>query len=139
MAKITTPKEAYEYLFDENASLIVEVGIGELDGRHKEREEMEDLFMKLPNIEELSIAFVTINNHTEHPNGTYVADFNLESKLIDATLTMNAEGDLIVRGVAVLGNIMCKIILINLFNFNANVMYFLDDYFNLLIKFHSWK
>ena len=106
MLKITTPKEAYEYLFDENASLIVDVGIGELDGRHKGSEDIEALFKKLPNIEELSIANVTINNHTEHPNGTYVADFNLESKLIDATLTMNAEGDLIVRGAVSLGNTM---------------------------------
>ena len=50
MLKITTPKEAYEYLFDDNASLIVDAGIGELDGKHQGREEIEALFKKLPNI-----------------------------------------------------------------------------------------
>ena len=106
MLKITTSKKAYEYLFDENASLIVDVGIGELDGKYKGREEIEALFKKLPDIEELSIANITVNNYTEHPNGTYVADFNLGSKIIDTTLTMNDAGDLIVKGVVALGNTM---------------------------------
>ena len=106
MLKIITPKEACEYLFDENASLIVDVRIGEIGGKHQGREEIEALFKKLPDIEELSIANITVNNYTEHPNGTYVADFNLGSNLIDATLTMNDAGDLIVRGVVALGNTM---------------------------------
>ena len=106
MLKITTPKEANEYLFDENASLTVEVGIDELDGRHQGREEIEALLKKFPDVEELSIKNVTINNYSEHTNRTYVANFNLGSKLIDATFTMNAERDLIVRGVVALGNTM---------------------------------
>lgn len=106
MTKITTPKEAYEYLFDENASLIVDVGIGELDGKHQGREDIEALFMKLPDIEELSIANTTVYNHTEHPNGTYVVDLNLGSKLIDAKLMMNTKGNLIARGAVALGNAM---------------------------------
>ena len=106
MVKITTPKEAYEYLFEGDASLILDVGLVELDGKHQGREEIEAMFQKLPDIEELAMANITINNHAEHPNGTYVGDFNLGSKLIDATLTMNAERDLIAKGVVSLGSIM---------------------------------
>ena len=108
MIETVTPKEAAEYIFDDNASLTVDIGIESLDGKHFGRDEIEDLLRIFMENDELQISGTTIEKIQKRPDGINIVGLDLGPKSIDANLTLNDKGKIIFGRILTSGNQICK-------------------------------
>ena len=110
LAKIMSPKEAFEHLFDENATLLIDVGVDVLDGKHDAIEQIETLLQKLPDFDEFEITNDTIEKISKHPDGSYNVEFDLGPRSIIVNLTMNDEGKISSGEIVTPGNLMSNLL-----------------------------
>ena len=108
MIGAVTPKGAAEHIFDDDASLTVDIGIDLLDGKHFGRDEIEDLLKNFMENDELRISGTTIEKIQKHPDGFNIVGLDLGPKLIDANLTLNDEGKIILGRILTSGNQICN-------------------------------
>ena len=104
MIEAMTPKEAAEYIFDDNASLTVDIGIDLLDGKHFGKDEIEALLKMFLENDELQISGTTIEKIQKRPDGINIVELDLGAKSIDANLTLNDEGKIILGRIFTSGN-----------------------------------
>ena len=108
MIEAMTPKEATEYMFDDNASLTVDIGIDLLDGKHFGKDEIEALLKMVLENDELQIKGTTIEKIQKRPDGINIVGLDLGPKSIDANLTLNDEGKIILGRILKSGNQICN-------------------------------
>ena len=104
MMEAITPKQAASYMFDENASLTIDIEIDSLDGTHIGREKIEELLVMIIENDNLQMSDATIEKIQESPEGINIVGFDLGPKLIDANLTLNDEGKIILGRIFTSGN-----------------------------------
>ena len=127
LAKTKSPKEAFEHLFDENATLLIDVGVDVLDGKHDGREQIETLLQKLPDFDEFEITDTTIEKLSKHPDGSYNVEFDMEPRSIIVNLTMNDEGKISSGEIVTLGNLMSNLL------FYSNILYLINHHDKLFL------
>ena len=110
MNKTNSPKETFEDLFDENASLSIDVGVDVLDGKYDGRKQIETLLKKLSDFDEFDITDTAIEKLSKHPDGSYNVEFNMGLKSININLTMNDEGKITSGEIFTLGNLMNNLV-----------------------------
>ena len=108
MIEAMTQKEATEYMFDDNASLTVDIGIDLLDGKHFGRDEIEALLKMFLENDELQISDPTIEKIQKRPDGIDIVGLDLGPKSIDANLTLNDEGKIILGRILTSGSQICN-------------------------------
>ena len=116
LAKTKSPKETFEHLFDENATLLIDVGVDVLDGKHDGREQIETLLQKLPDFDEFEITDTTIEKLYKHPDGSYNVEFDVGPRSITVNLTINDEGKISSGEIVTLGNLMSNLL------FHSNIL-----------------
>ena len=116
LAKTKSPKETFEHLFDENATLLIDVGVDVLDGKHDGREQIETLLQKLPDFDEFEITNTTIEKLSKHPDGSYNVEFDVGPRSITVNLTINDEGKISSGEIVTLGNLMSNLL------FHSNIL-----------------
>ena len=104
LIEAVSPKEAAEYIFDDNASLTVDIGIDLLDGKHLGRDKIEDLLKMFMANDELQLSGTKIEKIHKHPDGINIVGLDLGPKLIDANLTLNNEGRISLGRILTSGN-----------------------------------
>ena len=110
MAKTKSPNETFERLFDERASLLIDVGEDVLDGKYDGREQVETILQKLPDFDEFEITNNTIEKMSKHPDGSYNVEFDVGPRSITVNLTMNDEGKIVSGEIVKLGNLMSNLL-----------------------------
>ena len=108
MMEAITPKQVASYMFDENASLTIDIEIDSLDGTHIGREKIEELLVMIMVNDKLQMSDATIEKIEESPEGINIVGFDLGPKLIDANLTLNDEGKIILGRIFTSGNQICN-------------------------------
>ena len=127
MNKTNSPKETFEDLFDENASLSIDVGVDVLDGKYDGRKQIETLLKKLSDFDEFDITDTAIEKLSKHPDGSYNVEFNMGLKSININLTMNDEGKITSGEIVTLGNLMNNLV------FCSNVLYLINHDNNIFL------
>ena len=120
LAKTKSPNETFERLFDERASLLINVGEDVLDGKYDGREQIETILQKLPDFDEFEITNTTIEKLSKHPDGSYNVEFDMGPRSITVNLTMNDEGKISSGEIVTLGNLMNNIL------FCSNILCFIN-------------
>ena len=110
LANTKSPKETFEHLFDESASLLIDVGVDVLDGKYDGIEQIETLLQKLPDFDEFKITNTTIEKLSKHPDGSYNVEFDIGPKSINLNFTMNDEGKISSGEIITLGNLMSNLL-----------------------------
>ena len=110
LAKTKSPNETFERLFDERASLLIDVGEDVLDGKYDGREQIEALLQKLPDFDEFEITDTTIEKLSKHPDGSYNLEFDMGLRSIIVNLTMNDEGKISSGEIVTIGNLMSNLL-----------------------------
>ena len=127
LAKTKPPKETFEHLFDENASLLIDIGVDVLDGLYDGREQIETLLEKLAAFDELEITDTTFEKISKHPDGAYNVEFDIGPKSINLNFTMNDEGKISSGEIDTVGNLMSN----SNFLFCSNSLRLINHYDNL--------
>ena len=125
--KRNSPKETFEHLFDERASLLIDVGVDVLDGKYDGRKQIETLLKKLSDFDEFDITDTAIEKLSKHPDGSYNVEFNMGLKSININLTMNDEGKITSGEIVTLGNLMNNLL------FCSNVLYLINHDNNIFL------
>ena len=128
LAKTKSPKESFQHLFDENASLVIDIGVDVLDGFYDGREQIESLLEKLPDFDELEITNTTIEKTSKHPDGAYNVEFDIGPKSINLNFTMNDEGKISSGEIDTVGNLMSN------FLFCSNILCLINHIDNLFLS-----
>ena len=110
LAKTKSPNETFERLFDERASLLINVGEDVLDGKYDGREQIETILQKLPDFDEFEITNTTIEKLSKHPDGSYNVEFDMGPRSITVNLTMNDEGKISSGEIVTLGNLTSNLL-----------------------------
>ena len=110
LAETKSPNETFERLFDERASLLIDVGEDVLDGKYDGREQIETILQKLPDFDEFEITDTTIEKLSKHPDGSYNVEFDMGPRSIIVNLTMNHEGKISFEEIVTLGNLMSNLL-----------------------------
>ena len=127
MNKTNSPKETFEDLFDENASLSIDVGVDVLDGKYDGRKQIETLLKKLSDFDEFDITDTAIEKLSKHPDGSYNVEFNMGLKSININLTMNDEGKITSGEIVTLGNLINNLLCC------SNVLYLMNHDDNIFL------
>ena len=127
LAKTKSPNETFERLFDERASLLIDVGEVVLDGKYDGREQIETILQKLPDFDEFEITDTTIEKLSKHPDGYYNVEFDTGPRSIIVNLTMNDEGKISSGEIVTIGNLMNNLL------FCSNILCFTNHNHSLFL------
>ena len=127
LAETKSPNETFERLFDERASLLIDVGEDVLDGKYDGREQIETILQILPDFDEFEITDTTIEKLSKHPDGSYNVEFDMGPRSIIVNLTMNDEGKISSGEIVTLGNLMSNLL------FYSNILYLINHHDKLFL------